>query len=381
MAPTMDNNTTTITTVEIIKEMPEEAHPMKGGDDLNSYSQNSCYQKGVIEAAKAVIVEAVHEKMDLENNIITTFDPSKPFRIADFGCSTGPNTFFAMQNIVEVVDNRYKSLLKNQQVEFHVYFNDHANNDFNMLFRSLPQNRDYFAAGAPGSFYSRVFPKASLHFAHCSYALHWLSKVPKEIQDKNSPAYNKGRIHYTGTEKQVVKAYFSQFQKDLDSFLKARAQEIVGGGLMVIQIPGLPSGEVLFSRTGAGMLHALLGSSLMDLVNMGIISEESVDSFNLPQYHPSIEELEMLIEMNGSFTLEKIGALNHPMKNLAFDAQMTSLQVRAIMEGILTKQFGDKILDQLFEIYTNKLQENYIVFDKEIRKDADLFLILKRKIN
>lgn len=213
-----------------------------------------------------MIVEAVNEIMDLENNI-ATFDPSKPFSIADFGCSTGPNTFLAMQNIVEAVDDKYKTLQKTQP-EFHAFFNDHVNNDFNVLFRSLPQNRDYFAAGVPGSFYSRVFPKASLHFAHCSYALHWLSKVPKEIQDKNSPAYSKGRIHYSGTEIQVVKAYLGQFQKDMDAFLKARAQELVEGGVMVIQIPGLPSGEMLFSRTGAGMLHALLGSSLMELVNM-----------------------------------------------------------------------------------------------------------------
>uniref|UniRef100_A0AAT9UT99 Loganic acid O-methyltransferase n=1 Tax=Mitragyna speciosa TaxID=170351 RepID=A0AAT9UT99_9GENT len=374
MAPTLD----TIPTVDV-KEMPEEAHPMKGGDDFNSYSQNSCYQRGVIDAAKAVIVEAVNEKLDLKNN--DNFDPSKPFRIADFGCSTGPNTYFAVQNIVEAVDQKHKSLQEKIQPEFHVFFNDHVNNDFNILFRSLPQDRDYFAAGVPGSFYTRVFPKASVHFAHCSYALHWLSKVPKEIQDKNSPAFNRGRIHYTGTEKHVVKAYFSQFQKDMGSFLKARAQEIVGGGLVVIQIPGLPSGEVLFSRTGAGMLHALLGSSLMELVNLGIISEESVDSFNLPQYHPSIEELEMVIEMNNSFTIEKVGALNHPMKNLPFDVQMTSLQVRAVMEGILSDHFGGKILDQLFEIYTTKLQENYNVFDKEIRRDADLFLVLKRKSN
>ncbi|KAL3502542.1 hypothetical protein ACH5RR_036991 [Cinchona calisaya] len=199
MAPTIDT-----TPILDIKEMPEEAHPMKGGDDLNSYSQNSDYQRGVIDAAKTIILEAVNQKLDLENNITT-------FHIADFGCSTGPNTFLAMQNIIEAVEQKYKITFQKTQPEFHVFFNDHINNDFNIFFRSLPQKRDYFASGVPGSFYTRVFPKASLHFAHCSYALHWLSKVPKEIQDKNSNAFNKGRIHYTGNEKHVVKAYFGQF--------------------------------------------------------------------------------------------------------------------------------------------------------------------------
>lgn len=131
-------------------------------------------QRGVIDAAKLVILEAVTEKLDLTNPI---FDSScNSFRIADFGCSTGPNTFLAVQNIVEAVEQKYqKSAL--EAPEFQVFFNDHVDNDFNILFRTLPPARKYFAAGVPGSFYSRVFPKASLHFVHCSYALHWLSKV------------------------------------------------------------------------------------------------------------------------------------------------------------------------------------------------------------
>ncbi|CAI9089025.1 OLC1v1023512C1 [Oldenlandia corymbosa var. corymbosa] len=259
----------------------KEAHPMKGGDDPNSYVQNSSYQKGVIDAAKEIIIEAVTQHLDLENNL-TTFDPSKPFSIGDFGCSTGPNTYFAMQNIVEVVAEKYKSI-KQPKPEFHVFFNDHVNNDFNILFRGIPPNSDYFAAGVPGSFYSRVLPKGSLHLAHCSYALHWLSQVPKEIQDKNSPAYNKGKIHYTGTEKYVVKAYFDQFQRDMDVFLTSRALELVGGGLLIIQMPGLPSGETMFTMTGAGLLHAILGSSLMELAKsvsfFYIISFSSSRSF------------------------------------------------------------------------------------------------------
>ena len=35
----------------------------------------------------------------------------------------------------------------------------------------------YFVAGVPGSFYGRLFPRNSLHFAHSSYCLMWLSQV------------------------------------------------------------------------------------------------------------------------------------------------------------------------------------------------------------
>lgn len=116
-------------------------------------------------------------------------------------------------------------------------------------------------------------------------------------------------------------------------------------------------------------------------MRQGVISEDKVDSFNLPQYHPSTEELEMVIEMNNSFTIERIGALNHPLRNVPFDVKMTSAQVRAIMEGMLKEHFGDEIMDELFELYTKKLADNYLVFDKEIRRDVDFCLVLKRKNN
>lgn len=126
------------------------------------------------------------------------------FRIADFGCSVGPNTFVAVQNIIETVEEKYKSTgLEARLPEFQVFFNDHVDNDFNCLFKNVPAIQRYFAAGVPGSFHRRLFPSSSLHFAHCSTALHWLSKIPEEVLDKNSPAWNKGRIHYGGAAKEV----------------------------------------------------------------------------------------------------------------------------------------------------------------------------------
>ncbi|KAL6975998.1 hypothetical protein U1Q18_024792, partial [Sarracenia purpurea var. burkii] len=335
--------------------------------------------RGVIESAKGVIAQAIPEKLDLTS---PSFDSSNPFRIADFGCSTGPNTFIAMQNIVDAVTLKYQQSKPDDNPgapEFHVFFNDHVDNDFNILFKTLPPSRPYFAAGVPGSFYIRLFPAASLHIAHSSYALHWLSKVPPEIVDKNSPAWNKGKIYCAGNDEEVTKAYFAQFQVDMEAFLDARYRELVGGGLVVIQMPCVPNGGVLPSQTGAGMIHELLGDSFFDMVNMGIIPEEKVNSFNLPQYLPSIEELEKVIETNNRFTIEKIGTLSHPTNAAPFDVKRSAAQVRAIMESIMEEHFGSQHMDQLFGLFAEKLEESRLVFDKEIRKDVDLFVLLKRK--
>ena len=59
-------------------------------------------------------------------------------------------------------------------------------------------------------------------------------------------------------------AYFAQFRKDLNRFLNARAEELVGGGLLVIQLPGVPSGALPFN-TGARFLQELLGPCLFEM--------------------------------------------------------------------------------------------------------------------
>lgn len=89
--------------------------------------------------------------------------------------------------------------------------------------------------------------------------------------DKNSPAWNKSRIHYStaGVAKEVKEAYSAQFRQDVLTFLDARADELVPGGLMVIIIIGIPDG-VLPSECSMGMNIAILGSCLQDMVNMVI---------------------------------------------------------------------------------------------------------------
>ena len=110
----------------------------------------------------------------------------------------------------------------------------------------------------------------------------------------------------------------------------------------------------------------------------GFISHEKVHSFNLPMYFPSIEELDLVIKGNGQFKAERIKILDHPMQHLPFDAKMTCLQTRSICEGFIKDHFETDIVDQVFDLFAKKLEENCSIFDQEIRNDADLFVLLKR---
>lgn len=221
-------------------------------------------QKWGVEAAKALIKESIAKTLDTKR-FVSPLAASTTFRIADLGCSVGPNTFIAVQNIIESLEVKFSSDgLSSEAIEFQVFFNDFTPNDFNTLFRLIPCDRHYFVAGVPGGFHGRLFPKASIHIIHCSYALHWLTEVPKEVVDKDSPAWNKGRIDYAYSAPEVHEAYAAQFARDLERFLGAREQELMCGGLMALVVPCLLYGTTAQQCTLIAM-GGVLGSCLIDM--------------------------------------------------------------------------------------------------------------------
>ncbi|XP_042501166.1 loganic acid O-methyltransferase-like [Macadamia integrifolia] len=361
-------------------EMGEEeiisskALPMKGGDGPYSYTKNSYCQRVALDNIKEMINEAIAENLDIKH-----LSPiSNTFCIADLGCSVGPNTFTSMNDIMEATVLKYHSEgLSSNLPEFHVFFNDHTANDFNTLFTSLPPDRQYFAAGVPGSFYIRLFPKASLHFVHSSFALHYLSKLPKEITDKNSPAYNKGKISYPTSSKEVVEAYASQFSKDFESFLNFRAEELVCGGLMVLIMTGIPDGSSRFQAIGATL--DVLGYCLMDMAKMGLVSEAKVDSFNFPVYSPFRREVEELLERNRCFSVERFELVTRTRDVAATDVQAVTKHARAVTEEMIKQRFGSEIIDELYERVFQKLQEFPQFLDGIFKRSTQLFVVLKRQ--
>ena len=120
----------------------------------------------------------------------------KSIGIADLGCSSGQNTLSTIKTLVDAVGETCQKLLLYPPPEFRIYLNDLPTNDFNAIFKSLPdfykelkEHRNYgiassincspaiYIAGYPGTFYGRLFPDNCLHFIYSSYSLHWLSRV------------------------------------------------------------------------------------------------------------------------------------------------------------------------------------------------------------
>ncbi|KAG6618155.1 hypothetical protein I3843_06G049600 [Carya illinoinensis] len=331
-------------------------------------------RKESMDVAKVMIDDAIAEKLDVKK---FSFTSKSTFRIADLGCSVGPNTFNVMQNIIDAVQHKCQSQgLTSRTPEFQVFFNDIPSNNFNTLFTTLPPERPYFAAGVPGSFHGRLFPESSLHFVHSFYALHFLSEVPKELLNKNSPAWNKGRISYTCAQDEVAHAYAAQFAEDMATFFDARAKELVVDGIMVLIMPAIPN---VGQSSVHGLMSDCLGSSLMDMAKEGLISEAQVDLFNLPFYITSPKEMREIVEGNGCFRIEKM-EIQNPRSGI--DAPITGkscvMQRRAGLEGMISKHFGAEIVDDLFYRFSKKIDEVSNLMESQFQEGTQLSIVLKR---
>ncbi|XP_027124488.1 loganic acid O-methyltransferase [Coffea arabica] len=295
---------------------------------------------------KDSLVATISQHLDLKHHCTS----SAAYRIADLGCFVGPHTLDAMRTITEAVKDKYKAGGQSFGIpEFFVYFNDRVTNDFNALFAKFPEDRQYFAAGVPGSFHGRLFPKASLDFVYCSKAVHWLSKVPEEeLTDPNSPAYNPDRISYINAPTAVCDAYLGQFTKEMESILSARAQELIHGGLMVLVIPGRANGTQYPSFSQVFMP---LETILLDLAKEGMVSKNKVDLFNVPMYFPSPEELKnIIIQKTAGFEIVELSTFTRSSLPV-FPTEV----LRGAFGGLLTKHFGTEVAEKVFDRYEKEI--------------------------
>ncbi|XP_038982958.1 jasmonate O-methyltransferase-like [Phoenix dactylifera] len=354
---------------------------MKGGVGDESYARNSTMQGTILSLTNTVVQEAVTDMY------CTTF--LKSIAVADLGCSSGPNALLVASEIIETVKRKCRQL-RRRLPELSLLLNDLPGNDFNTIFRYLPEfyrrkglnqgngttHGRCFVSAVPGSFYGRLFPSKSLHFVHSSSSLHWLSQVPPELQSESNMPLNKGKIFISKTSPPCVSdAYAKQFHRDFSLFLKCRSEEIITGGQMVLTFMSRRSSDPVVEEHS--YLWELLGQVLIDMASEGLIEVEKVDSFDAPFCTPSPEELKHEIESEGSFAIKSLelfeasweAAHNHqncynkatkekdPMLEELSTAQRIAKGIRAVTESMLESHFGEAMIEDIFSRYCRHLED------------------------
>ncbi|ESQ40350.1 hypothetical protein EUTSA_v10013754mg [Eutrema salsugineum] len=328
---------------------------MNGGDGDNSYSTNSLLQRRVLSMTKPILVKNTKE-------MLTNLDFPKYIKVADLGCSSGQNTFLVMADIVNTINALCQECNQNRP-EIDCCLNDLPCNDFNTTFKlitffnqKLASEGSCFVSGVPGSFYSSLFPRKSLHFIHSNYSLHYLSKVPDGLEK------NKMSVYITSSSPlSEYKAYLNQFQRDFTTFLRMRSEEMVSNGRMVLTLIGRNTTDDPLYRDCCHF-WTLLSKSLCDLVFEGLVSASKVNTFKMPFYDPTKEEVTDLIRKEGSFQINDLEThgfdLGHSIEDCSLQphrvksGQKEASCIRAVTETMLVAHFGDAInIDTLFNKY------------------------------
>lgn len=339
---------------------------MKGGVGETSYVKNSLIPKKAIMKVKTLLDENL--KMMISD---TTFNSC--WKVVDLGCSSGPNALLVVSNIMKVIDKISLSL-NHELPAFQIYLNDLYENDFNTILKLLPdfhqsmqQERGEnhgacFINATPGSFYGRLFPNNYIDFFHSSYCVHWLSQAPKYSTKKAEPLI-KGNIYITRmSPPSVYEVYVEQFGRDFKNFLRSRSDELAMHGMMVLTLIGR-------EKNGEITSYEALGMVLDEMVQEGLVEEAKLDMFNLPLYHPTIEEVKQMIEAEGSFTLQtlktfKIGwdaNLQEDIVDYVVDSNMRGEFIakyhRACFESLLIAEFGENVMDELFSRFAKLIAQ------------------------
>ncbi|CAN0919220.1 Salicylate carboxymethyltransferase [Linum grandiflorum] len=223
--------------------------------------------------------------------------------IADLGCSSGPNTLFAVSELIKVVEK----LCKEQ---------------------------------------GRESPEFQL---------------PPGL-DKS----NRGNIYISTScsPPGVEEVYQRQFHKDFSLFLRCRSQELVIGGRMVLTIIGRRS-QYPSAKEGCYFWH-LLSLVLNQMASEGLIDKDKLGSFNIPEYMPSPMEVEAEVKNEGSFVIDQLQVSevswdahdNDEYSNVASDHEATGADsvancIRAVAEPLMVNHFGDGevMIDEVFRRY------------------------------
>lgn len=336
---------------------------MKAGEGQESYAQNSTPQRLTIFMIKPIFEEIIRA-------LLSRFKVADCIRIADLGCSSGPNTLAQVELIINIID-KICNEVNQKQPSTQFFLNDLECNDFNNTFKLLPSfynqlgnstNRKLgscFIAAMPGSFYTRLFPKESLHFVCSSNSLHWLSQVPKGLVTHSGEPLNKRNIYITRKgSSEVHKAYFDQFEKDFSLFLRLRCEEMLPGGHLLITVTSEPDDGYNSKE--------LIGYILDDMVKEGLVKEAELASFNLPLYAPTAKEVKDIVDKEGHFKVLHLQTSTRPWNHLyEEDSNKGNLSrgvyiskfIRAVFEPILASHFGDAIMDEVFNRYAKRAEE------------------------
>jgi jasmonate O-methyltransferase len=345
---------------------------MNNGQGETSYACNSQIQGGAQNKMKPPIEAAINELRSTTTSLL----PAQML-IADLGCSSGPNALELVSVAAEAI-NRHCDKLQQPPPEVCLFLNDLPGNDFNIVVKSLHTLRQRSSSTVttgviPGSFYERLFTTGSMHLFCSSNSLHWLSEAPEVLRKNQIPAYDIDENVRRERLPIVIEAYAQQFRKDFKNFLKLRATELVEGGHMVLSLIGRRPND---STSEFSDLWEIVAKILRAMASEGVIDKAKFESFYVPMYAPSDQELRDIIQEEGSFCTKDL--MVHDLKifvdKSTINASWALNQIRAVFEPIIVQHFGD-VMDEFVRTAEQRWSQEGSLQDEFVRHQTVAFIM------
>ncbi|MCP4385321.1 MAG: class I SAM-dependent methyltransferase [Hyphomicrobiales bacterium] len=247
------------------------------------YDRHSTPQRATIDAVLPWLEDAI------ANMRLTEGSPT--IGVADFGCSEGRNSIAATQAVVAAVRKRTAQPILTMHTDLPL-------NDYSRLLTMLrPEGRSVFnvaetySAVVGGSFYGQLLPPRSLHVATTFNSIGYLSRRPIDRLEHHVQANGPSTPDAPGSVSQEEKeAFLEQTLADMESFLRARAAELVPGGLLLLQCFG--AGEVWHN---CDRITDALNDALLAAVAAGRIGRAGYETYYSPFYYRTVDEMISLV--------------------------------------------------------------------------------------
>jgi gibberellin A4 carboxyl methyltransferase len=319
------------------------------------YDRNSAPQMAAVAAVLPWLEDAVAQ-MDLS-------DSPAPVVVVDYGCSEGRNSIAAMQRITAALRARTPRPIQ-------TIHSDLPTNNFNQLFASLAaadlssaSQLPVYSMAVGGSMFEQLLPPGMVTIATTFNAIGYLDRQPQaEIADYILPmGPRRQRLGVTVTE-EARKIFANQADDDLVRFYRARADETVSGGKLLVASFGADEHH----RCCDG-LYDVLNDALLHLRETGRLDGEAYRRLIFPIYYRTREELIAPVLRNdspvaGCFDVERVESLEVSVPFiqrweqsgdiLAYAKEYTGF-LRAFSEPILRLSFAnhDNLEAVIEEVY------------------------------
>lgn len=254
---------------------------------LNTQSSLAMKSSGYYSEKTAGAKNAIDKIQKVIENAIQTIPLKDILRFADYGSADGGTSQEMWSNVIKFIRERGDE----RQIE--ILYTDLASNDFSTLFKTMQgmHGNSYFAFqknfsnifvhGCGTGFHDQLMANNSLTLGFSATAMHYVSERPCLIEN---------HVHMTGANKSEKQLFKIQANKDWETILLNRSNELINGGRFVCINFGIDEEGRCLGNTGGSIMFNNFAKNWKYLQDQGLITSQEFINATFTQHYRTVEE-------------------------------------------------------------------------------------------